>query len=117
MRYRRAAELLDVGFAGYERVDLVKQGERLNVTVRVANGVTAQLTPVAGRAVSLLRRRDEERDLQVRYQVPTMIAAPVKRHQVIGELIVEEHGALVAVVPVVSPKHVAASSVLSAALR
>ena len=76
-----------------------------------------KLTPVAGQAVSLLRRRDEERDLQIRYQVPAVIAAPVKRHQVIGELIVEEHGELVAVVPVVSPKSVAATSVLSTALR
>jgi len=116
VRYQRAAELLDWGFGRYDRLEVVKEGERLNVEVRVANGATAQLTPVAGRAVSLLRRRDEERDLQVRYQVPTMILAPVKRHQTIGELIVEEHGAIVAVIPVVSPSSVAASGVLSAAL-
>jgi D-alanyl-D-alanine carboxypeptidase (penicillin-binding protein 5/6) len=117
IRYSRAAELLDWGFAHYERLDVVKEGERLNLEVRVVNGVAAQLTPVAGQAVSLLRRRDEERDLQIRYQVPTVIGAPVQRHQVIGELIVEEHGQLLAVVPVVSPKTVAAGSVLSAALR
>jgi len=115
-RYNKTTELLDWGFAHFERLDVVKPGEPLNFEVRVSNGGTTQLTPVAGRAVSLLRRRDEERDLQIRYQVPTVIAAPVKRHQVIGELIVQEHGELVAVVPVVSPQSISASSVLSAAL-
>ncbi len=116
-RYSKAAELLEWGFAHYERLDVVKQGERLNLDVQVANGSVARLTPIAGQAVSLLRRRDEERDLQVRYQVPAVIAAPVKRHQVIGELIVEERGQLLAVVPVLSPKSVSAGSVLSAALH
>jgi D-alanyl-D-alanine carboxypeptidase len=115
MRYKRAAELIDAGFAAYERVDVVRQGDRLDLAVGVENGVGATMTPVAGRSFSVLRRRDQERDLQVRYQLPAMIAAPVKRNQVIGELIVEEHGELVAVIPLVSPKNVAAGSVRSAA--
>jgi D-alanyl-D-alanine carboxypeptidase (penicillin-binding protein 5/6) len=116
-RYNKAVEQLDWGFERYEHLEVAKEGERLNLEIRVVNGVETQLAPVAGQAVSLLRRRDEERDLQVRYQVPTLITAPITRHQVIGELVVEEHGELVAVVPVVSPKNVAASSVLSTALR
>jgi len=116
-RYGKAAELIEWGFAHYERLELVKEGERLNMEVRVSEGAVGRLTPIAGQAVSLLRRRDEERDFQVRYQVPALIAAPVKRDQVIGELIVEEHGRLMAVVPVLSPRTVAGKSILSAALR
>jgi D-alanyl-D-alanine carboxypeptidase (penicillin-binding protein 5/6) len=116
-RYNKAVELLEWGFARYETLDVVKDGDRLNLEVRVVNGVETELTPVAGQAVSLLRRRDEERDLQVRYQVPSFVTAPIKRRQVIGELVVEERGALVAVVPVVSPRSVAASSVFSTALQ
>jgi hypothetical protein len=65
---------------------------------------------------SLLRRRDDERDLQLRYQLPVAVRAPLQRHQAIGEVIVEEKGQLVAVIPILSPIGVAATSVLSAGL-
>ncbi len=114
-RYGTAAELLDWGFAHYQRVDVVRKGDPVNLAVSVLHGTTPQLTPVAGRTLSVLRRRDDERDLQLRYQLPATLAAPVKRHQPVGEIVVEERGRLVGVVPLLSPATVAATSVLSAA--
>jgi D-alanyl-D-alanine carboxypeptidase (penicillin-binding protein 5/6) len=115
-RYSTAAELLEWGFAHYERIEIIRKGEPVNLPVRVLNGAVSQVTPVAGQTLSLLRRRDDERDLQLRYQLPVTVRAPLKRHQAIGEVIVEEKGQLVAVIPILSPTGVAATSMLSAGL-
>lgn len=115
-RYNAAAELLEWGFAHYERVDVVRKGEPLDLPVRVIDGSVSQLTPVAGDSFSLLRRRDQERDLQIRYQLPTVLTAPLQRNEPIGEVIIEEKGQLVAVVPALSPAKVVSTRMLSAAL-
>ena len=116
-RYKSAADMLEWGFTSYEQLDVVKKGDRLNPPIPVANGSVPQIRPVAGQTLSILSRRDEEQDLQVRYQLPTLLVAPVKRHQPIGELIVEERGALIAVIPVLSPRTVSASGMLPAAAQ
>ncbi len=114
-RYAKAADLLEWGFAHYERVVVVRKGEHLNFPIPVTNGTAAQITPVAGQTFSLLARRGEERSFQVRYQLPAALMAPLERHQPIGELIVEEHGELMAVIPVLTARGVAANGMLSAA--
>jgi len=116
-RYRTAADLLEWGFAHYERLAILKQGEPVALPIGVADGSVSELRPVFGQSVSLLRRRDEERDLQVHYQLPAVLAAPIQRHQQVGEVIVEERGELIAVVPVLSPVNVPTTSILSAALH
>jgi D-alanyl-D-alanine carboxypeptidase (penicillin-binding protein 5/6) len=115
-RYATAAELLAWGFVHYQRIDLVHKGDTVNLPVQVVNGTIAQLTPVAGQTLTLLRRRDDDRDLQLRYQLPAFLTAPLKRQQPIGEIIVEERGELVGVVPALSPVAVAATGILSAGL-
>jgi serine-type D-Ala-D-Ala carboxypeptidase (penicillin-binding protein 5/6) len=113
-RYDTAAEALEWGFAHYERLEVVKEGDPMNFSIGVTAGAVKQVTPIAGATLSLLHGRDEERDLQVRYQVPTEIAAPVRRQQRLGELIVEENGELIAVIPLISPANVASTDLLSA---
>jgi D-alanyl-D-alanine carboxypeptidase (penicillin-binding protein 5/6) len=116
-RYKAAAELLEWGFGHYERLEIVRKGEPLNFAIDVRHGSLPDVTPVAGRTFSLLRRRDEEHDLQLRYQLPTVLTAPLKHHQPIGEIIIEEKGQLIGVVPVLNPTTVRSSGVLAAALR
>ena len=115
-QYKSAADMLEWGFAHYEQLDVVNKGERLNLPIPVLNGSVAQIRPVAGQSLSLLSRRDVERDLQVRYQLPAVLIAPLKPHQPIGELIVEEGGAVIAVIPVLCPRTVTSTGMLSAAL-
>ncbi|MFI5364941.1 MAG: D-alanyl-D-alanine carboxypeptidase family protein [Candidatus Binatia bacterium] len=115
-RYNAAAELLEWGFAHYERIDVVRKGEPLDLPVRVIDGSVSRLTPVAGDSFSLLRQRDQERNLQIRYQLPAVLTAPLQRNEPIGEVIIEEKGQLVAVVPALSPVKVMSTRMLSAAL-
>jgi len=116
-RYKAAAELLEWGFASYERLEIVRKGEPLNFAIDVRHGSLPDVTPVAGRTFSLLRRRDEEHDLQLRYQLPTVLTAPLKHHQPIGEILIEEKGQLIGVVPVLNPTTVRSSGILATALR
>jgi len=47
MRFRAALDQLNWGFEQFERIDVVKRGDRLNIPVAIEGGVVAQLTPVA----------------------------------------------------------------------
>ena len=115
-RYKAAAELLEWGFAHYERLEIVRKDEPLNFSIHVNHGSVAEVTPIAGNTFSLLRRRDEEHDLQLRYQLPPLLTAPLKHHQPIGEIIVEEKGQLIGVVPVLNPTKVRSAGMVAAAL-
>ncbi len=114
-RYNAAVELLNWGFAHYERLEIVRKDEALNFTIHVRQGTVSEVTPVAGKTFSLLRRRDEEHDLQLRYQLPPLLTAPIKRQQQIGEIIVEEKGQLIGVVPVLSATRVGGTGILASA--
>ena len=113
-RYSTAADLIEWGFAHYERVELVRQGERLNLQVHVDGGAITQVTPAAGGTFAVLRRRDEDRDLQLHYQLPSALTAPIERDQPIGEIVVEEQGQVLAVIPVLSGSSVPVTGVLAA---
>lgn len=115
-RYSMAADLLEWGFAHYERVEVAREGEPVNLAVRVLRGAVSQLTPVAARPLSLLRQRGDECDLELRYQLPVAVNAPLKRQQLIGEVIVQEKGQLLAVIPLSSPISVAGSDVFPVSL-
>ena len=110
--YALAAALLERGFSNYERVDVIKAGERVNLPIRVIDGSVNHLIPVAERGFALVRRRGEEPRIEVRYQVPEELAAPVQRNQPVGEVIVQQDGAILAVISLVSPLKVAATGIL-----
>ena len=114
-RYSAAADLLNWGFAHYERLEIVRKDEPLSFAIHVRQGAVPDVTPVAGKTFTLLRRRDEEHDLQLRYQLPALLTAPIKHHQQIGEIIIEEKGQLIGVVPVLSATKVRAAGILAAA--
>ncbi|HYD49948.1 MAG TPA: hypothetical protein VEB21_16440 [Terriglobales bacterium] len=113
--YRRAADLLEWGFGRYERVAMVSRGERVKVSVGIESGTLPSIVPVAAEPFSILRQVDQERRFQLRYQIPEILMAPVREGDRVGELIIEEEGRVVAVIPLLSPTDVLPSSLLSIA--
>ncbi len=102
-RFRTAVDLLEWGFAHYEQVDVIKEGERLNFAVDVDGSAGNVVHPVAAATASLLRRKGVESTFEVRYQLPSSVTAPIDHGQPMGEVIVEEGGQILAVVPAISP--------------
>lgn len=107
-RYGKAAELLEWGFSHFERVRLVKKGTPVQTVVRVAGGAVDTIAPVAQRSLSMLHRRGLEEQVRVRFQLPAELRAPVRRHEIVGELVFEVDGKVTGVVPLLSPAEVGA---------
>lgn len=105
---RLALQLLDRGFATYENVALVRAGESLKYSIEVERGSVEHITPVATASYSFSQKRGSGASpaLVLRYQLPARIEAPVERDAIVGELVVERDGQVVAVIPARSPLRV-----------
>jgi len=103
IRFQTAAHLLEWGFAHFTYLHLVKGGEPLEAEVRVEQGSVSTLNPVAATDATFLVRKGEATDLQVFFQIPSVVLAPVSRHQVLGEVVVRKSQRTVAIIPALSP--------------
>lgn len=111
-RFMLAGDLLEWGFANFSKLEIVRAGEPLSVEVAVANGASPTVRPVAAEGVSMLIRKGERRDLQVRLQMPSVIAAPIAKDQLLGEIIIHDADRIFDVVPAVSPLDVTSNPLL-----
>ena len=103
LRFRIAADLLEWGFAHFTRLRLIKSGEPVGAEVRVEHGSVSTLQPVAAADAAFLLRKGEGEDFQVSLQLPPVVAAPIARHQVLGELVVRNGTRVLAIIPALSP--------------
>lgn len=99
----------------YEQVQLVRAEEALQIRIEVEGGKQKSVVPIAGQDFALpLRRGMTTQGLQVRYQLPSAVTAPVARGEVLGEVIIEQEGRVLAVIPAVSPVTIEAQGVQAA---
>ncbi len=103
LRFRIAADLLEWGFAHFTRLRLIKSGEPVGAEVRVEHGSVSTLQPIAAADAAFLLRKGEGEDFQVSLQLPPVVAAPIARHQVLGELVVRNGTRVLAIIPALSP--------------
>jgi len=109
-RFRLAQELLEWGFAHYSKLNVVEAGQPLSFEVKVANGATESIRPIAAQSLTYVVSNEERRDLRVTFQLPATVAAPVAPHQELGEIIVRDQEKLLGVIPAVSPVGVAGNA-------
>ena len=109
--YDGAAKILEAGFRAFESVELVREGETLKVSVEVVGGTVDHVAPEATRSFSFFQRRGAPiaAGLTLRYQLPSRLAAPVERNAILGELVVERDGRVIAVIPARSPQRIGRS--------
>lgn len=103
VRFQTATNLLEWGFDHFTRLHLVKGGEPLGAEVRVEDGSVSTLQPIAATDASFLLRKDEGKDLKIFLQLPSIVTAPISRHQVLGEVVVRNNERTVAIIPALSP--------------
>lgn len=102
-RFDVSRRILEWGFATWGYTRLVDAGEALSVVVEIENGTSPTLRPVAAETSTYLLRRDEVDDLEVRFQFPRSIAAPILKDQPLGEVIIEGPRGILDVIPAIAP--------------
>ncbi|HXW84248.1 MAG TPA: D-alanyl-D-alanine carboxypeptidase family protein [Candidatus Binataceae bacterium] len=103
-RFTQSAKLLEWGFDNFTAVSLLHSGDPLPVQVRVQSGDTGQMIqPVAGHDLKVVLRKTDLQGLQVKYDVPTAVAGPVRTGEPLGRAIALDNGEEVTDVIAVSP--------------
>jgi D-alanyl-D-alanine carboxypeptidase len=105
------------GFERYRRVELVREGQAVGPSVRVRGGIIPTFNAVAAEPWAMTTRQQGSAAIGFRLQLPSEIEAPVEVHQPLGELVVEQEGRVLAVVPLVAPQAIAPSGWLDTAQR
>jgi D-alanyl-D-alanine carboxypeptidase (penicillin-binding protein 5/6) len=103
IRFQSAANLLEWGFSRYTWLRLLKGGEPVGADVRVENGSVSTIRPIVATDAAFLMKKDDIEDVQVFLQLPSVISAPIARHQVLGEVVVRSSNRVIAVIPALSP--------------
>ena len=106
MRFRVAEDLLEWGFANFTRLPLIEGGSLLWVEVRVENGNLSAFQPIAAATSAPLIPKGDVAAVSIALQLPTHVAAPVFRNQVLGEIVVRRGKQTVATIPAVSPSDI-----------
>jgi hypothetical protein len=97
---------LGMGFAHFTRRNVIESGQPIGSEVRVEQGSSSTLQPIAASGASLLVPKDAATDVSLVPQLPSIISAPIARDQVLGQIEVRSKTNTVAVVPAVSPSDI-----------
>ncbi|HLK11235.1 MAG TPA: D-alanyl-D-alanine carboxypeptidase family protein [Candidatus Binatia bacterium] len=110
--FAEAARLMNEAFAGY-RVLVAARRDAPVGEVPVSGGAAAGVKAVATEDLRLLLKRADDKAVQVEAHLPRLVAAPVRRRQALGEVIVRQGDRELGRVPVVADADVPATGWLS----
>ncbi|MEB2284778.1 MAG: serine hydrolase [Myxococcales bacterium] len=106
---------IEHGFRRYRRIELVHEGQSIGPSVKVRGGIIPTFRAIAAEGWSLTAASTSPPALAFRLQLPDEIAAPVEVRQPVGELVVEQDGGILTVIPLVAPQAIAPSGWLDTA--
>jgi D-alanyl-D-alanine carboxypeptidase (penicillin-binding protein 5/6) len=105
--FKVASEMLSQGFLNYEMHPVAKKGTPITQAVGVTGADIDKIKPVWGADAGVfVKRSDEKNAINVDYNVPASIAAPIKAGQPIGSANVTEGGKPVATIALLAPSDV-----------
>jgi D-alanyl-D-alanine carboxypeptidase (penicillin-binding protein 5/6) len=99
-RYESARKMLDYGFAGYSA--MVVRPDEVLLPVPVILGRGKDVQPVLEREETVIFEKHKKSSITKTVRVAEDVAAPVKRGQELGEIILECEGTVLARVPIVA---------------
>ena len=116
-RFDEARAMLDYGFAGYRRINLLNKGDLLGKYVPVHLGMAEQVEAAVGSGVSMLLKAGQEKQLALEVELPQQVEAPISEGQTIGMVRVLLNGQVIAKVPAVAAQSVGMPGLVEAFLR
>jgi len=105
-RFNEARAMLDYGFGGYRRVQLLNPGDRLGQKVAVKLGMQDEVEAAAGGGVSMLLKHGQEKQLSIEVELPEEVEAPLNEGDAMGIIRIKLGQQLVAKIPAVAAEDV-----------
>ena len=78
-------------------------GKLSDVASKKSQGLIYHASAVAATDAAFLLRKGEAEDFQISLQLPSVVAAPISRHQVLGEVVIRNSNRVLAIIPALSP--------------
>jgi serine-type D-Ala-D-Ala carboxypeptidase (penicillin-binding protein 5/6) len=109
-RFKSAVDLLQGGFTAYKLLAPVQAGEEVGPQIAISGGKESFVVGIAKTDLRMRLPREDAQRTKVEVRVPTQVVAPIQKGQKLGEVVVSRDDAQIAVVELVSPRDVAATS-------
>ena len=116
MRFAEASKLLDYGFANYDSIKLAEKGEPMG-TVIIEKGDPNKVNAVAPEDISVLTKKGEKDHIRGELEFDKTIAAPLKKGDTIGEMVIYKKNKEIGKYPVVAEENVEKASLMDIYLR
>jgi len=104
--FSQAARLLSEGFAKYQKLTAVKQGDVVAVDVMVRGGRPRFIQVLAGESLTLLAKRGEKHSFHLQLALPGDLGPPLQTNVPIGQVIVRDGEAEIGRVPAMAAEPV-----------
>ncbi|MFZ1888638.1 MAG: D-alanyl-D-alanine carboxypeptidase family protein [Candidatus Binataceae bacterium] len=105
--FKQAAEMMANGFAEYEMHPIASKGSAAPGAITVTGGSVASIKPIfAGDAAVFTRRDQAAKTVELDYNLPPEVAAPLKAGQQIGTAQVMQDGKAIDTIALVAPADV-----------
>ena len=112
-----AWRIVERGLSRFERVQVVRAGQRIGGDVDAADGGAAPVAAIAAQPFAVTVRRGGTPSLSAWRQLPAQARGPIEANQPMGELIFEQGGRIIGAVPLVAPGAIAPLGWLDTARR
>lgn len=103
-RFSKSTELLDYGFANY-KIAKIELDENKLTNVKIKQGISKSIKPVVENANSVIVDKSAE-EFTYDYKLKKEVSAPIKKGDVLGEVVVKNGDSQVATVKVVSDRNI-----------
>lgn len=102
--FKEAAEMMATGFAQYEMHPVASKGSAAPGAIAVTGGSVASIKPIfAGDAAVFTRRDEAAKAVELDYNLPPEVAAPLKAGQQIGTAQIMQDGKAIDTIALVAP--------------
>ncbi len=88
IRFQEASKLLDYGFANYDSIKLLTEGQKTDDTIdiRVTGGKLDSIDGVVQSDLSILLKKGSSKEFEFIFEIPDVIPAPIEQGQKIGSV-------------------------------
>jgi D-alanyl-D-alanine carboxypeptidase (penicillin-binding protein 5/6) len=105
-RFKECMELFNYGFTNFENKKVISKGEVLNQELMVVGGEYSKVRLIAEKDFYTINKRGDNDSIEIRYEVPSEVKAPILANDRVGKIIVLRQGIVIGEVNVLVDKDV-----------